>query len=663
MPDLDPADGPAGAPSPSALPADLPSVGSSVPTGSAVPAVTLPAADAADPDTPHDRPAGAWLATAAAAASSPAWVAAAAATLWWLASQIPQLDAPWPVSDGLSRSDLLALGAVGLDSALTGAPALLVALTGLAVTAARPWRSSALAGLRGAVAVAGGLCLALAVGLSSAAPRPVLLEVPIDAPAAQLQAFRPDAGRLVPDATRWTGRCQNAAGGLQCNLEGLGAQHSFQVSRAGSSGDWRWIASARTPLSADVQLQWLTERAAGAAVAVPLRDRQTVDVALLQRRLTPVVTRTAGPVVLSAAPGQADGWQLLASPALLPNAPRATTMVAGEVALLQLAPRIDWPWWLALLCGGVWAALTLIERSRWRELLAASRTGWSGWAVGLTAAALVAPGLHAAGWLVALHTLAAAGLGLAAAGVWSRTRTAVGSGLGLALAVVWLPLGGWGGPWPVAIDAELLTHAAQAAASHSIHSPVDPRGAASPLLGLFLGAWPLLATACIAWAYARPRQLRFAAGSLALASLVAAGACLIASQGATSGKVTDLAPVVAWGLRGALAVGLLLRTAQSGGGAEVTASPSARLLLLRAIAALAGAVGCVALLPSWLGPLWWRDPEASAWLAFAVAAVAALGAPQRSWRVAALLDAVALAAALAAAGGARLGAAVAGALS
>lgn len=625
---------------------------------------TVPSADFADAARQPSRVAA--LADHPAAAGV---LAGGLALLLWASSQIPQSSAPWPATDGLSRSDLQALSAVGLDSTLTGAPALLLAVAAIVVLAARTAPASSIALLRRVLAGLAALGLAVAIWTTSGAPRPTVLEVPLDAPAAALNAYVNDAGRWAAAGSRWHGRCERQTDALRCTLDGAGAQHAVQLQPGVAAGDWLWLGAAQTPLAAQLRLHWHPANSER-SLAIPLRDRQTVDVAALERRMTPVVSRTAGPLVLVAHPEKPDGWLLAGPPSLHPAASRVATLAGTDVALVQYAPGAGWlaraGWWLAL-AAGVGALLLAMQG------LAVARTPLGGLGqrarslapvalLALTAAAVVAPSttgteLSPPGAAAGAAMLGAVALGLAVAAVWLRASQGALTSLLFALLVVWLPLGVWGGPWPQPASDSMLIPAAATAASHVARGLADPRAGAAGWAVWLLGAWPLLATALVAGALARPQHARLAAGGLGVLTLGAVA--LAQGYAAADGQ---LQTTVLWGLRGAFAAALLARAA----GQAVEDAPSSTLLqqarLGRAAVGWLGAATSVLLLPAWLGPLWWREPQAAGWLALAVAGAAGLHAAQRAPRLAAALDGLALAAALTVAGGSRLGAAVSGAL-
>lgn len=608
----------------------------------------------------------------AALASHPAAAGAVAgglSLLFWAASQLPQANAPWPATDGLSRSDLQALAAVGLDSTLTGALALLLAVAAALILVAQPVPPNATARLRRVLTGLAAIGLGVAVWTTAAAPRPTVVEVPLDAPAAALNAFVSDAGRWAPAGTRWHGRCQRVSDGLRCTLEGAGAKHTVELQPGEPSADWLWLGAAQTPLAAQLRLHW---QATGRepSLAIPLRDRQTVDVAALGRRLTPVVSRTAGPLVLVANPEQADGWLLAGPPSLHPQANRAATLAGADVALVQYAPGMGWlaraGWWLALAAGAgallmsvqgvAWAAASATAlRQRLRSLAPVALLALTAAAVVVppTAPADATPPYAAAGGAI----LGAVAFGLAAAALWLGARPRTITGLLFALLVVWLPLGVWGGPWPLPVSEAALLPAAATAASHAAPGLADPRAGAPGWAVWLLTAWPLLATTLLAWVLARPQHARLAAG--ALGALTLGAMALTFTHSAAAGQLQTTA---LWGLRGAFAAALLVKAGTEAAAHPPTAAVLQQVRLGRAATAWLGAAVCVLFLPAWLGPLWWREPQAAGWLALAVASAAAVHAAPRAPRAALVLDGLALAAALAVAAGNRLGAAVSGAL-
>jgi hypothetical protein len=322
------------------------------------PSVVLPVPAGLSPD--------AWYLRAVADKRAAGFVALAAGTLAWLGSQLPQTDAPWPATDGLARPDLQLLAALGLDSLLSAGPAMLVAvaITGLllaTVVRLRPTTAAAV------VAWLAALTAIFAVVATATAPRPVWLEVPVGAPMAPASALVADAGRLVAAGGRWSGRCERKTDTLTCSLQTPGAVHQVVlqpgVPAQSATHLWTWTGRAATPLTAEVGLYW-RDPAGGPGWRLALRDRQTVDVAALHARLTPLTTRTAGPLILAARPADPAQWSLLVSPTLAPDAPQRATITTGELVLLQMSAAGSpiWLWWLsaALVAGA--AGLQWIRR-------------------------------------------------------------------------------------------------------------------------------------------------------------------------------------------------------------------------------------------------------------------------------------------------------------
>lgn len=310
--------------------------------------------------------ADAWYLRAVADKRAAGFVALAAGTLAWLGSQLPQTDAPWPATDGLARPDLQLLAALGLDTLLSAGPALLVAvaLTGLLVATVVRLRPTTAAAV---VAWLAALAAVLAVVGTAAAPRPVWLEVPVGAPMAPATALVADAGRLVAAGGRWSGSCQRKNDTLTCSLQTPGATHEVVlqpgIPAQSATHRWTWTGGAATPLTADVGLFW-RDPAGGPGWRLALRDRQTVDVAALQARLTPVTTRTAGPLILAARPADPAQWSLLVSPTLAPGAVQRATLTTGELVLLQMSAAGSpiWLWWLSAALGAVAAGLHWVRR-------------------------------------------------------------------------------------------------------------------------------------------------------------------------------------------------------------------------------------------------------------------------------------------------------------
>jgi hypothetical protein len=183
----------------------------------------------------------------------------------------------------------------------------------------------------------------------------------------------------------------------------------------------------------------------------------------------------------------------------------------------------------------------------------------------------------------------------------------------------------------------------------------------------------MAATALVAAQLVVLRRVSVRSGLVVVApGLLVASAVLVAGMSVASGWSTpDLVwtPAAVWLVRALLAGWLLVlatdRPAALATGAltQTGVRLQGGLRWLALVGALAG-VTCAALwLPLWLGPLWWRDPLAAAWLGLTSATLTRTLQDDDGDIVAALADALAFASATAVVGGSAAGAAVAGALS
>jgi hypothetical protein len=303
-----------------------------------------------------------------------AWVA-----LLLLGTQLPQVDAPLPLADGLSRSDLLALQAFGLNRLGTSVPLLLLSAVTAIVAVARalfpvPVRTlpravplepllAALkkqglrAHLRGPVLTVGAprlgpLLLGTAAVLAVAAwiahgnaPLPIWTDVALDQPEATWPAWTVDAGSLAPAVGRWVGHCKRVEARLECQAQvpgGRGEIHldpGYSATLAGRDVAWVAAATGLTNLTS-LRLRWLVD---GRPWLLQLTTGEVGEASELAARLLPFATRNAGPLVVVQ---RAAGVSLLTSPQLAgPDAhPLAATVQFPDVARLQWTTPTLAPW-------------------------------------------------------------------------------------------------------------------------------------------------------------------------------------------------------------------------------------------------------------------------------------------------------------------------------
>lgn len=327
------------------------------------------------------------------------------AALALVGTQLPQADAPWPVTDGLSRPDLLAIHGLGLDR-LAGSAAfwLLLSLT-IVVAVARllfpeavaVWRSARpatddlaarlLKSLKTAcprvrattfdgrvridvgapvvgpvLLVAAGIAAAVCLAFFATSSLPVWVDVPVDGAERALHASSPDGGTLGTAAGRWRGRCAPAAGRVQCSLDVPGALPAFTLApgEATSVAGMRfaWVATGRTTDAGSPTLLW---RPTGSQVdyAIRLQAGQMREaLALGGARFLDVPTQTAGPLVLlHYGPTQARTGAALVSPAL--GLPGREVAAVQTTDVVRLQKTEDLP------IGLLWIALALAATGAW----------------------------------------------------------------------------------------------------------------------------------------------------------------------------------------------------------------------------------------------------------------------------------------------------------
>jgi len=352
------------------------------------------------------------------------------------------------------------------------------------------------------------------------------------------------------------------------------------------------------------------------------------------------------PAIAGFAPGLAAGLALAGAFA---------TQSFGPVALL-----LSWS------AAAAVAATTVVDGRRGAVVVAL--------AAALGAALPAGPaGSTAPGALALLPALAVVGAVPALTSAMCRVLRG-GPGLLLgAVALLWLPVGLDGGPWPIQILREETLPATLAAAHHLVQETATVFADRPPMLGFLATLWPIVATALVAAQLVVLRRVSGRSGLLVVApALLLASAALVAGLSvASSWSTPDLVwtPAAVWLVRALLAAWLLVRATDRPAVLAISALTQTPgrfqggLRWLALVGALAG-VTCAAIwLPLWLGPLWWRDPLAAAWLGLVIATLTRTLADQDGDIVAVLADALAFASATALVGGSAAGAAVAGALS
>lgn len=303
-----------------------------------------------------------------------------------LATQIPQRHAPLTVADGLGRSDMAVLTALGLDRlAGSGLLWLVVALTAvvwigrlLFVPAVARIRGDADGhvhtadrlekGLRAAsdpaptirrvaddrairiefgalrwgrrTAFAAAALALVLFGWAVSEPAPELLEVTLGAPGtpSPVAAWTVESGHLVPATPARTGRCDRAGEGLRCSLQLAGEPLEFSLQPGGVARSGRrlvaWTGSASDPDSAAGRLLWRANGGAkGPWYALDATAGQALTVPALQARLALINSQRSGPLLFGQQrQGDAAMAFVQAAPELLP---------AGQAtARLQTPPRV-----------------------------------------------------------------------------------------------------------------------------------------------------------------------------------------------------------------------------------------------------------------------------------------------------------------------------------
>ncbi len=269
------------------------------------------------------------------------------AFLWscvaWLGTQVPQLHAAGMATDGLPRSELLALHALGLDNlAWSLVVCLLAGLTVFAaLTALLMGRSR---GQRGAVLLAIALPVVAGYWLWTTTELPVALDVTVGADLATVPAWRSDGGGPAPAPGRWQASCRARAGldSLACKVEGAGLRHEVILApgmpAVNQGVQFTWLATATAPLPPNLTLNWQAKLPDSRVFALTLADGVLSEAPSMAARLQPSVAKETGPFVLVSDGAEHPTIRVLASPELLPQG-RPSAQVTGEPLIrLQVAP-------------------------------------------------------------------------------------------------------------------------------------------------------------------------------------------------------------------------------------------------------------------------------------------------------------------------------------
>ena len=309
----------------------------------------------------------------------------ALALLWagvaWLGSQVPQIHAAATVTDGLARSELLALHALGMDE-LAWSPAAWL-LGGLTAFAALTRVLAQPAGLRAAHLLAGvgfATLLACWAWQSTGAP-PIVVDIAVGADFGVAPAWTADGGGLAPAPGRWSAACRGVApvgktpapsasdsDVLDCTVSGAGLRHQVRLAPGAPALDQgvqlTWLSTATSPLANQMALQWQAKRDAPDVFALALQGGVQSLAPALATRLQPIVIAEVGPLLLASDGGAKPAVRLLASPDVLPNG-RSTARVFGQhLVRVQLAPaRSGIPLFAAFLALAVASFLALRRRA------------------------------------------------------------------------------------------------------------------------------------------------------------------------------------------------------------------------------------------------------------------------------------------------------------
>ncbi len=262
----------------------------------------------------------------------------------WLATQIPQLHAAGMATDGLPRSELLALHALGLDNLAWSLAVWLLASLTVFVTLASAlagrahWRAQHVL-----PAVALPIVLMSWLWITHAAP-PVVLDVTTGADFATVPAWLDDGGGAAPAPGRWQAACVAPSGSsaLNCTVAGAGLRYLFTVSPGSPAstpgGQITWLSTATSPLPTRLTLNWRAKQPVADVFALPLDDGVQSLAPSLSSRLRTTVLKAVGPLIFVSDSGARASVRLLASPDLLPDG-RPTATVSGQpIVRLHVAP-------------------------------------------------------------------------------------------------------------------------------------------------------------------------------------------------------------------------------------------------------------------------------------------------------------------------------------
>ena len=304
--------------------------------------------DARDPSAPltvaDSRQVADVLIAVVAAPGTLATLTALWAAVAWLGTQIPQQHVPHLTTDGLPRSELLALHALGLDNLAWSLPFwLLAGLTAFAAIARALTVPLARRLDYWLLALALPLLAVSWLRLTGEAPA-VLLEIPVGADLAVVPAWRADGGGVAPAPGRWQAACRAHAGSaaLDCAVNGAGLHHLVAVAPGSPAHDqgqqFTWLMSGPATLPKQMTLNWQARADRHELFALNLEDAVESRAPSLAAQLAPSVLKEAGPLVLVSDTAPPMGMRLLASPDVLPAGRATAQIVAPPVVRIQVAP-------------------------------------------------------------------------------------------------------------------------------------------------------------------------------------------------------------------------------------------------------------------------------------------------------------------------------------
>ncbi len=307
--------------------------------------------------------------------AAPAAVLTTGALLAWLGSQLPQRDAPRWLADGLGRSDLMALGSLGLDDLTVALPVMLWWIAAVAVLALRSgWLGDGTAVRSGQRAVGAMWLVAAtfwAIWVLWNIGRPAVTWLDVDVQTAQpaTQAWAYDLGHAAPAPGRFVGSCAPDASGreLDCSLEvpeGPAKVH-LAAGQSETRQGWQFTWIGRSPNPVADRFQFIgSVQAGGAPVQVQLQAGKAADAQAVRARWIPQASAAGGPTVLAVAEGGPLTWW--SSPILSGSSTVSATARPGDRVRIAVAP-VGWPvhaWWLAL----VLAAAAAVAGARPRRM-------------------------------------------------------------------------------------------------------------------------------------------------------------------------------------------------------------------------------------------------------------------------------------------------------